>query len=78
MDTNYFERHLLKRFTVLFSAAAINHLTKSLACEWAKDNIRSNCVAPWYTKTPLVEHVMLFHTYNYPFCSEAFKLFLYR
>ncbi|KAF9610220.1 hypothetical protein IFM89_021158, partial [Coptis chinensis] len=24
---------------------AINHLTKNLACEWAKDNIRSNRVA---------------------------------
>ncbi|XP_027337962.1 tropinone reductase homolog At5g06060 isoform X3 [Abrus precatorius] len=38
--------------------AAINHLTKYLACEWAKDNIRSNCVAPWYTKTPLAEPVL--------------------
>ncbi|KAK7285187.1 hypothetical protein RJT34_19948 [Clitoria ternatea] len=37
------------------SKAAINQLTKYLACEWAKDNIRSNCVAPWYTKTPLLE-----------------------
>jgi len=60
MDTNYFDRHLLKRFTVLFSSAAINQLTKNLACEWAKDNIRSNCVAPWYTKTSLVEQVMVF------------------
>ncbi|KAJ1422244.1 Short-chain dehydrogenase/reductase SDR [Sesbania bispinosa] len=38
--------------------AAINQLTKNLACEWAKDNIRSNCVAPWYTKTPLVEPLL--------------------
>ncbi|KAF7811394.1 tropinone reductase-like protein [Senna tora] len=38
--------------------AAINQLTKNLACEWAKDNIRSNCVAPWYTKTSLVEHLL--------------------
>nr|AFK38962.1 unknown [Medicago truncatula] len=37
------------------SKAAINQLTKNLACEWAKDNIGSNCVAPWYTKTSLVE-----------------------
>ncbi|KAB1225871.1 hypothetical protein CJ030_MR1G004083 [Morella rubra] len=37
------------------SKGAINQLTKSLACEWAKDNIRSNCVAPWATRTPLVE-----------------------
>lgn len=39
------------------SKAAINQLTKNLACEWAIDNIRSNCVAPWATRTPLVEHL---------------------
>ncbi|XP_028792716.1 tropinone reductase homolog At5g06060 [Neltuma alba] len=38
--------------------AAINQLTKNLACEWAKDNIRSNCVSPWCTKTPLVAHLI--------------------
>ncbi|XAR58954.1 Tropinone reductase I [Bertholletia excelsa] len=37
---------------------AINQLTKSLACEWAKDNIRSNAVAPGYTKTAMVEQVL--------------------
>ncbi|XXG66336.1 hypothetical protein AAC387_Pa05g3839 [Persea americana] len=36
---------------------AMNQLTKNLACEWAKDNIRANCVAPWYIKTSLVEHM---------------------
>ncbi|GKB06918.1 tropinone reductase homolog-like protein, partial [Tanacetum coccineum] len=36
---------------------AINQLTRNLACEWAKDNIRSNCVAPWIIKTSLVENV---------------------
>ncbi|GLT43825.1 hypothetical protein SLA2020_177550 [Shorea laevis] len=40
------------------SKAAMNQLTKSLACEWAKDNIRSNCVAPWYIKSSLVEHLL--------------------
>ncbi|KAL6123667.1 PREDICTED: tropinone reductase homolog [Fragaria vesca subsp. vesca] len=40
------------------SKAAINQLTKNLACEWAKDNIRSNAVAPWYTRTSLVEHML--------------------
>ncbi|KAE8657601.1 Tropinone reductase-like protein [Hibiscus syriacus] len=38
--------------------AAINQLTKNLACEWAKDNIRTNCVAPWYIRTSLVEHLL--------------------
>ncbi|CAI9302746.1 unnamed protein product [Lactuca saligna] len=37
---------------------AINQLAKNLACEWAKDNIRSNSVAPWYTKTPLAQQVL--------------------
>ncbi|KAG4973987.1 hypothetical protein AAZX31_11G132200 [Glycine max] len=37
---------------------AINQLTRNLACEWAKDNIRSNAVAPWYIKTSLVEQVL--------------------
>ncbi|KAI5660090.1 hypothetical protein M9H77_28883 [Catharanthus roseus] len=35
--------------------AAINQLAKNLACEWAKDNIRVNSVAPWFIKTSLVE-----------------------
>ncbi|XP_078444987.1 tropinone reductase homolog At5g06060-like [Wolffia australiana] len=38
--------------------AAQNQLTKSLACEWAKDGIRVNCVAPWYIKTSLVESLL--------------------
>ncbi|XP_059666307.1 tropinone reductase homolog At5g06060-like [Cornus florida] len=33
---------------------AINQLAKNLACEWAKDNIRCNSVAPWYIRTSLV------------------------
>jgi Tropinone reductase 1 len=48
---------------MLFSSAAINQLTKNLACEWAKDGIRSNCVVPATTNTPLVEHVM----FSFPF-----------
>jgi Tropinone reductase 1 len=38
--------------------AALNQLTKNLAVEWAKDNIRVNAVSPWYTRTPLVESLM--------------------
>ncbi|XP_058097889.1 tropinone reductase homolog At5g06060-like [Magnolia sinica] len=37
---------------------ALNQLTKNLACEWAKDNIRTNSVAPWITKTPLVADIL--------------------
>ncbi|KAA3489644.1 tropinone reductase-like protein isoform X1 [Gossypium australe] len=39
---------------------AINQLTRNLACEWAKDNIRSNAVAPWYIRTSMVEQVIFF------------------
>ena len=37
------------------SKASLLQLTKNLAVEWAKDHIRVNAVAPWYTRTPLVE-----------------------
>lgn len=37
---------------------AINQLTRNLACEWAKDNIRVNSVAPWYIRTSMVEQVL--------------------
>uniref|UniRef100_A0A7S4QIT9 Uncharacterized protein n=1 Tax=Ditylum brightwellii TaxID=49249 RepID=A0A7S4QIT9_9STRA len=37
------------------SKAAMIQLTKNLACEWAKLNIRVNAVAPWMTMTPLLE-----------------------
>ncbi|KAK1417608.1 hypothetical protein QVD17_26738 [Tagetes erecta] len=40
------------------SKGAMNQLTKNLACEWAKDNIRANCVAPWFTKTSLIEDAL--------------------
>ncbi len=33
------------------SKAAIVQMTKNLACEWASDGIRVNCVAPWYIRT---------------------------
>ncbi|KAH0632273.1 hypothetical protein KY284_035059 [Solanum tuberosum] len=34
---------------------AMNQLTRNLAYEWAKDNIRVNAVAPWIINTPLIE-----------------------
>jgi tropinone reductase I len=38
--------------------AAMLQATRSLALEWAKDGIRVNSVAPWYTRTPLTEAVL--------------------
>lgn len=38
--------------------AALIQLTKNLACEWASDNIRVNCIAPWYIQTSLTEPVL--------------------
>ncbi|KAL3512389.1 hypothetical protein ACH5RR_025106 [Cinchona calisaya] len=37
---------------------AINQLSKNLACEWAKDNIRVNCVAPWVVRTSPVQDLL--------------------
>ncbi|KAJ9529086.1 hypothetical protein QJQ45_007786 [Haematococcus lacustris] len=38
--------------------AALNQLTKNLACEWAAEGIRVNSVAPWYTATELAMQVL--------------------
>lgn len=38
--------------------AALDQLTRYLAVEWAGDSIRVNCVAPWYTDTPLANAVL--------------------
>ncbi|KAJ0979548.1 hypothetical protein J5N97_015022 [Dioscorea zingiberensis] len=41
------------------SKGAMNQITKNLACEWARDNIRVNCIAPSVIKTPLVANLGL-------------------
>lgn len=40
------------------SKAAMIQLTRNLACEWARDGIRVNCIAPWYIDTPLARTVL--------------------
>ncbi|SDS09687.1 SDR family oxidoreductase [Christiangramia echinicola] len=37
------------------SKSGLLQLSRSLAVEWASDNIRVNSVSPWFTKTPLTE-----------------------
>ena len=40
------------------SKAAMHQMTRNMAIEWAEVGIRVNAVAPWYTRTPLVEPVL--------------------
>ncbi|RVW66112.1 Tropinone reductase-like, chloroplastic [Vitis vinifera] len=44
--------------TCSVTKGAMNQLTKNLACGWAEDNIRSNAVASWYIKTPMVDQML--------------------
>jgi Tropinone reductase 1 len=41
------------------SKAGLLQQTRSLAVEWARDNIRVNAVSPWFTETPLTEALLL-------------------
>jgi NAD(P)-dependent dehydrogenase (short-subunit alcohol dehydrogenase family) len=38
--------------------AGVHHLTRSLACEWARRGVRVNAVAPTYIETPLTKFGM--------------------
>lgn len=49
----------LKQFSLYsLTKGAINQLTRNLACEWTKHNIRVNSVAPWLIRTPFVEEYL--------------------
>ncbi|KAK7257832.1 hypothetical protein RIF29_32090 [Crotalaria pallida] len=50
---------------------AMNQLTKNLACEWAEDNIRTNCVAPGPIRTPLAEAILKDDKYLDGFISKT-------
>lgn len=38
--------------------AALIQMSRNLACEWARDGIRVNAIAPWYIRTPLTEAIL--------------------
>lgn len=50
--------HLRTGVAYAMSKAAMNQMTRNLACEWAADGIRVNAVAPWYIDTPLAAQVL--------------------
>ncbi|XP_059298703.1 tropinone reductase homolog At5g06060-like isoform X2 [Lycium ferocissimum] len=50
--------HLSTSSIYAATKGAMNQLTRNLACEWAKDNIRVNGVAPWYIRTSSVEYAL--------------------
>lgn len=43
------------RLAYCAAKAAIHQMTKVMAIEWAKDNIRVNCIAPGYIRSDLTE-----------------------
>jgi gluconate 5-dehydrogenase len=40
------------------SKGAVNMITKTLACEWAKFNVLVNAIAPTVIETPLTSHIL--------------------
>jgi Tropinone reductase 1 len=56
--------HLRTGAPYAMTKAALIQLTKNLAAEWARSNIRVNAVAPWYIMTPLAKPVLDVEAYR--------------
>lgn len=54
--TSYLAFHEVAAYSA--SKAAVLSLTQSLGCEWAKEGINVNAIAPGVFKTPLNEHLI--------------------
>ena len=60
---------LLNQLAKKYFTGALNQLARNLACEWAKDGIRANAVAPSAIKTPLSQQVNQQDTIYIFFCN---------
>ncbi len=56
--------HLRTGVIYAMTKAALNQMSRNLACEWAEDGIRVNTVAPWYIETPLAMSVLKDEAYR--------------
>ena len=54
-------------FSLCVCVGAINQLARNLACEWARDNIRANAVAPNFIQTAMAQPVMSDKLYRFFF-----------
>ena len=44
----------MSRAAYVASKGAVTNLTRGMALDYAKDNIRVNCICPGFVETPLV------------------------
>ena len=54
-------------FSLCVCVGAINQLARNLACEWARDDIRANAVAPNFIQTAMAQPVMSDKLYRFFF-----------
>ena len=64
---NNFVRLTRISFSLCVCVGAINQLARNLACEWARDDIRANAVAPNFIQTAMAQPVMSNKLYRFFF-----------